>query len=42
VLRKIEALVKIREARGLEFRIEVDGGVHKGTVADVVERALNS
>ena len=36
VLKKIEALVKIREARGLEFRVEVDGGVHEGTVADVV------
>jgi ribulose-phosphate 3-epimerase len=36
VLKKIEALVKIRKTRGLEFRIEVDGGVHEGTVADVV------
>ena len=35
-LRKIELLSKIREARGLQFRIEVDGGVHRGTVADVV------
>jgi ribulose-phosphate 3-epimerase len=35
-LRKIELLSKIREARGLQFRIEVDGGVHQGTVADVV------
>jgi len=36
VLKKIETLVKIRETRGLEFRIEVDGGVHEGTVADIV------
>lgn len=35
-LRKIALLAKIREARGLQFRIEVDGGVHQGTVADVV------
>lgn len=35
-LRKIESLLKIRETRGLQFRIEVDGGVHRGTVADVV------
>jgi ribulose-phosphate 3-epimerase len=35
-LRKIAALVRIREARGLSFRIEVDGGVDLGTVADVV------
>jgi len=35
-LRKIELLSKIRESRGLQFRIEVDGGVHHDTVADVV------
>jgi len=35
-LRKIALLSKIRAARGLQFRIEVDGGVHQGTVADVV------
>jgi ribulose-phosphate 3-epimerase len=35
-LRKIELLSKIRESRGLQFRIEVDGGVHHGTVADIV------
>lgn len=27
---------EIRETRGLQFRIEMDGGVHHGTVADVV------
>ncbi len=35
-LRKMEMLVNIREARGLNFRIEVDGGVHHDTVADIV------
>ena len=35
-LRKMEALAKTRAARGLTFRIEVDGGVALDTVADVV------
>jgi ribulose-phosphate 3-epimerase len=35
-LEKMEALVRIRESRGLAFRIEVDGGVALDTVADVV------
>jgi ribulose-phosphate 3-epimerase len=35
-LRRIEALARIRESRGLSFRIEVDGGVDRTTVADVV------
>ena len=35
-LRKIEALSEIRRSRGLNFRIEVDGGVHHDTVADIV------
>lgn len=35
-LRKIEQLAKIRESRGLQFRIEVDGGVHYDTVAELV------
>jgi ribulose-phosphate 3-epimerase len=35
-LRKIEALARLRESRGLSFRIEVDGGVDLTTVADVV------
>jgi ribulose-phosphate 3-epimerase len=35
-LRKIETLARIRESRGLSFRIEVDGGVDLSTVADVV------
>lgn len=35
-LGKIELLRKIRESRGLDFRVEVDGGVHHDTVADVV------
>jgi ribulose-phosphate 3-epimerase len=34
-LRKIELLSKIRESRGLQFRIEVDGGVHHDTVSDI-------
>ncbi len=35
-LEKIEALTRIRESRGLAFRIEVDGGVALDTVANVV------
>jgi ribulose-phosphate 3-epimerase len=35
-LGKMEALARIRESRGLAFRIEVDGGVALDTVADVV------
>jgi ribulose-phosphate 3-epimerase len=35
-LKKMEALARIRESRGLSFRIEVDGGVGLDTVADVV------
>jgi ribulose-phosphate 3-epimerase len=35
-LRKMETLARLRESRGLSFRIEVDGGVDLNTVADVV------
>ena len=35
-LEKIQKLAKIRAARGLGFRIEVDGGVARETVGDVV------
>src|SRR5215469_15205882 len=35
-LKKMEALTRMRESRGLNFRIEVDGGVALDTVADVV------
>jgi ribulose-phosphate 3-epimerase len=35
-LKKIELLSQIRESRGLQFRIEVDGGVHHDTVASIV------
>ena len=35
-LRKMEALAKMRAVRGLDFRIEVDGGVALDTIADVV------
>jgi ribulose-phosphate 3-epimerase len=35
-LRKIEALARIRESRGLAFRIEVDGGIDVDTVGHVV------
>jgi ribulose-phosphate 3-epimerase len=35
-LRKIEALARIRESRGLTFRIEVDGGVDLDTIGSVV------
>jgi ribulose-phosphate 3-epimerase len=35
-LKKMEQLAKIRESRGLKFRIEVDGGVDLKTVGDIV------
>jgi ribulose-phosphate 3-epimerase len=35
-LEKMELLAKSRESRGLNFRIEVDGGVHHDTIADIV------
>lgn len=35
-LKKIEMLARVREERRLDFRIEVDGGIHRDTVADVV------
>jgi ribulose-phosphate 3-epimerase len=35
-LKKIELLSKIRESRRLSFRIQVDGGIHHDTVAEVV------
>jgi ribulose-phosphate 3-epimerase len=35
-LKKVEELARIRESRGLEFRIEIDGGVALDTVGDIV------
>jgi ribulose-phosphate 3-epimerase len=35
-LKKMEMLARIRESRGLNFRIEVDGGVHHDTVEEIV------
>ena len=35
-LEKIKLLAKIRESRRLSFRIEVDGGVHHDTIADII------
>jgi ribulose-phosphate 3-epimerase len=35
-LHKIASLARIRQARGLDYRIEVDGGVSLETVGDVV------
>jgi ribulose-phosphate 3-epimerase len=35
-LNKVEALARIRSSRGLEFRIEIDGGVALDTVGDIV------
>jgi ribulose-phosphate 3-epimerase len=35
-LQKIEELAKIREARNLTYRIEVDGGIALDTITDVV------
>lgn len=36
-LHKMRQLVEIRRQRGLSYRIEVDGGVALGTIADVVQ-----
>jgi len=35
-LKKMRELARMREERGLDFRIEVDGGVALDTVADIV------
>jgi len=35
-LKKMQALVRVRDQRGLNFRIEVDGGVDVNTVGDIV------
>jgi len=35
-LNKMRALARIRDERGLHFRIEVDGGVAMDTVAEIV------
>ncbi len=35
-LKKMHALARMREERGLDFRIEVDGGVGMDTVEDIV------
>jgi ribulose-phosphate 3-epimerase len=35
-LKKIETLARLRESRGLEFRIEIDGGVALDTIGDIV------
>jgi ribulose-phosphate 3-epimerase len=35
-LKKIALLAQIRQSRGLNFRIEVDGGVHQDTIANIV------
>ena len=36
-LRKIAALAKTRASRGLNFRIEVDGGISLETITSVVQ-----
>jgi ribulose-phosphate 3-epimerase len=35
-LKKIELLSQIRRSRGLNFCLEVDGGVHHDTIANIV------
>ena len=35
-LKKVEELARIRDSRGLSFRIEIDGGVALDTVGDIV------
>ena len=40
VLRKVRELTEIRSQRGLQFRIEIDGGVALDTVADVVRSGV--
>ena len=41
MLPKVEWLVKEREAQGLDFDIQVDGGVGKGNAADCVRAGAN-
>jgi ribulose-phosphate 3-epimerase len=40
VLRKVRQLTEIRSRRGLQFRIEIDGGVALDTVAEVVRSGV--
>jgi ribulose-phosphate 3-epimerase len=40
VLHKVRQLTEIRSRRGLQFRIEIDGGVALDTVADVVRAGV--
>jgi ribulose-phosphate 3-epimerase len=35
-LRKVEALVRMRREEGLDFLIEVDGGINRGTIAEAI------
>ncbi len=37
---KVRKLVNMRQARGLDFRIEIDGGVALDTVADIVRAGV--
>jgi ribulose-phosphate 3-epimerase len=40
VLHKVRQLTEIRSRRGLQFRIEIDGGVALDTIADVVRAGV--
>lgn len=39
-LKKVASLARIRESRGLPFRIEIDGGVALDTVSDIVRAGV--
>lgn len=40
-LDKIKALVRLREQRGLDFRIEIDGGVGRDNIAEVARAGVD-
>jgi len=39
-LKKVRQLVRLREERKLEFRIEIDGGIGPGTIGDAVRAGV--
>jgi ribulose-phosphate 3-epimerase len=40
-LDKVRSLYRIREQRGLDFRIEIDGGVGRENIADVARAGVD-
>jgi ribulose-phosphate 3-epimerase len=40
-LNTVRALVEMRERHGLDFEIEIDGGINMSNIADVVEAGVD-